>query len=121
MENQKKIMENNKLLAEFFGGKYKKQTNIPLNDNEIWLPCFGICNFTTIEIGNGKILKFHKDWNWLIEVVKKIFNTCEVTPDKLDYEWNILFKKIHNCFYCPDIEPVYNACAEFVKWYNEQK
>jgi hypothetical protein len=111
-------IENNKLLAVFLGGKYKNQTNIPLNDNEIWLPKFGVCNLGN----NGKVLKFHNNWNWLMEVVEKI--------EGLNKDISILIIKnsviVNNrnnykkeTFGNTKIEAVYNACVEFVKWYNE--
>jgi hypothetical protein len=126
--------ENNKLLAEFFGGKYKNQTNIPLNDNEIWLPKFGVCHLGN----NGKVLKFHNDWNWLMEVVEKIESlefypknsTCigfdsfgvEINKKRCDitrygdFTLNLLQGNGST-----RIESVYNACVEFIKWYNENK
>ena len=71
-------------------------------------------------------LKFHSDWNWLMEVVEKIeslgncqidisLNWCRVgykgiTIDSRDYLKS-----------SSKIEAVYNACVEFIKFYNEQK
>jgi hypothetical protein len=122
-------LENNKLIAEFFGGKYKNQTNIPLNDNEIWLPKFGVCDLGN----NGKVLKFHNDWNWLMEVVEKIENSNYVDEFVIKkcsvFGFNVLITPISydtfNFFYCTlkdetKIQTVYNACLLFIEWYNEQ-
>lgn len=106
------ITENNILIAEFMN--YEKQT---------WSYNDAVAYYTPFKENSlfSDKLKFHTDWNWLMQVVEKIFNTCEITPDELDYEWGILFKQIHNSFYYPKIEAVYNACIEFIKWYNENK
>jgi hypothetical protein len=114
-------LENNKLLADFFGGKYKNQTNIPLNDNEIWLPKFGVCHLGN----NGKVLKFHSDWNWLMEVVEKIDGLCRNTGFEI-YSRYVHIRVNNNLTISSNVcnskrEAVYKACVEFVKWYNEQK
>lgn len=50
------IIENNKLIAAFMGGKLKGQSLINLSPQDIWLPIHGICRHDTIEIGKGKRL-----------------------------------------------------------------
>jgi hypothetical protein len=119
--------ENNKLLAEFMGGLFNKYSNK-----------YGIGNAEYITIGklNNVVkainhydvveLKYHSDWNWLMEVVEKIedlgidvhINTCvcrivDVGEDR--------FEDIE-CFVNDDKkQAVYNACVEFVKWYNNSQ
>ena len=73
-------------------------------------------------------LQFHKDWNWLMEVVEKIesikietykvrvdiyFNCCQINPTHWEQLISIYGNKETK------IEAVYNACIEFIKWYNE--
>lgn len=110
-------IENNKIIAEFMGATFK--------ENEF--------RFPTIVFKTGKNyfenheLKFHSDWNWLMEVVEKIES---ILPDD-----SIVTIEYKDC-YIPvleDEEPftiegngetkiqaVYNACLEFIKWYNLQ-
>jgi hypothetical protein len=119
-------IENNKLLAVFLGGKYKNQTNIPLNDNEIWLPKFGVCNLGN----NGKVLKFNSDWNWLMEVVEKIETmggavcigngNCVMIIFYLTDVMGESYSETRELTGETKIEATYNACVEFIKWYNEQ-
>ena len=112
----KNIVENNKLIAEFMGLSYCKK-----HLYEGWYKNHEhnhrLCDF------NG--LKYHSDWNWLMEVVEKI--------ERLGYVFEI---KITGCRINQiengsiivlrweedktKIEAVYNACLEFIKWYNEQ-
>ena len=112
----KNIVENNKLIAEFMGLSYCKKYLY-----EGWYKNHEhnhrLCDF------NG--LKYHSDWNWLMEVVEKI--------ERLGYVFEI---KITGCRINQiengsiivlrweedktKIEAVYNACLEFIKWYNEQ-
>ena len=67
-------------------------------------------------------LKFDTDWNWLMEVVEKI----ESLDHKNNEEHFQLVTFIHHWFRrkhkeLTKIEAVYNACVEFIEWYNEQK
>lgn len=97
--------ENNKLIAEFMG----------------FLP----------RIKNPK---YHNDWNILMQVVEKI----ESLGYELQKENNSVFfkgnyteissfygmKKYYKTEFNKDcnstfIEAVYNACIEFIKWYNQ--
>ena len=105
--------ENNKIIAKFMGATLTK-------DLQIMYPVYeGDSSYV-------KDLKYHLDWNWLMEVVEKIEN--------LGYKVDI--SKWENSQYCgiylngkkisgnetnTKIEAVYNACLEFIKWYNENK
>ena len=102
-------IEKNKLIAEFMG--YPKH-KIDFVGKRL--------NFE-----NSKHNTYHKDWNWLIEVVEKI--------ESLGYRIDI--SKWENSQYCgiylngkkisgnetnTKIEAVYNAVVEFIKWYNNK-
>ena len=102
MENQKQITENNKLIAEFL--------------NEL----------TTDPNGNIKedlnFLDFHYNWNSLQRLISKIEenhfviivrNYCTIELKNLTI---LLTNEAPT-----KKEAVYNACVEFIKWYNEQK
>jgi len=83
---------DNKLIAEFLG---YSQPHPDYPDTTYWYKK----DFPPLTI-----LSFNTDWNWLIQVVKKIESL-----NKLD---SVLINT--------DIKEVYNACVEFIKWYNEQ-
>ena len=115
----KNIIENNKLIAEFLvnneGNLVKIRDGVysTIDENEV--------PDDDLTIND---LKYHEDWNWLMEVVEKIeslgndilitSNYIQITYDKgekfitIELEGNI------------KIFAVYNACIEFIKWYNEQ-
>lgn len=82
-------------------------------------------------------LKFNSDWNWLMEVIEKIEsleylnknstsegfdsfgieinkNRCDITQYG-DFTHHLLQGNGKT-----RIESTYNACLEFIKWYNEQ-
>ena len=119
-----KTIENNKIIAEFLSVKIH--------------PCETIENFKFLPIEerglyNGYFideLKYHEDWNWLMEVVEKI-ESIEYGI----YQVDILqegCKILERCSLLIDnrvgklesdttkIESVYLACVEFIKWYNNQ-
>ena len=111
-----KTIENNKLIAEFLSLKMhpcetiEKLKFLPIEER-------GLYNGYFIDE-----LKFHSDWNWLMEVVEKI--------ESLGYRIEIV-KHICRIYLSnketiiisentPKIESVYLACVEFIKWYNNQ-
>lgn len=119
-----KTLENNKLIAEFLSIKLhpcetiEKLKFLPIEER-------GLYNGYFIED-----LKYHEDWNWLMEVVEKI-ESIEYGI----YQVDILqegCKILKRCRLFIDkrvgklesdttkIESVYLACVEFIKWYNNQ-
>ena len=107
--------ENNKIIAEFLG-----ESKQPYEFSQ-----FGYMTLS----GDWKDtffveqLKFHSNWNWLIEVVEKIEShgfTFEIKKN-----WARITKKGENIVLRWEedrtkIEATYNACVAFIKWYNEQ-
>ena len=110
------IIENNRLIAEFMGFQ---STSLGWFDNEEHL--------INVEKDNTfDDLKFHKDWNWLMEVVEKIENYNEYTNVFFAPEGCAIDCHIENGFSFSNdcdtkIEAVYSVCVEFIKWYNKQK
>ena len=111
------IIENNKLIAEFLGFQ---STSLGWFDNEEHL--------INVEKDNTfDDLKFHSDWNWLMKVVEKIENLgYGVTIGMADYciiqnDWKEDLKEIHSLTKNGKLLCTYNACIEFIKWYNKQK
>ena len=138
------ITENNKLIAEFLEWKNSNWT-VPTKGFEIRrkydleipnglklykeeeIQIEGEWGYADVEQERCfyEDLLFHSDWNWLMEVVEKI--------ERLGYVFEI---KITGCRINQiengsiivlrweedktKIEAVYNACLEFIKWYNEQ-
>ena len=127
----KNIIENNKLIAEFMGvfDKILSTGNI-----HSWsdAPFYYTTEDTREKVikNISKYSKYSKDWNWLMKVVEKIesIEDCVYQVDILQEGCKILKR----CCLLIDkrvgklesdttkIESVYNACVEFIKWYNEQ-
>ena len=96
-------MEDNKLIADFMGKEWHKEF---FKDVFIISPS----NIT---------YKFDTDWNWLMEVVRKIRVLVmeDVTDDLYNSEyWDNITHKLVEL----EIEAVYNACVEFIKWYKNE-
>ena len=107
--------ETNKLIAEFMGLE------------EIYTPLLNIYEISETETCLETDLAYHTDWDWLMEVVEKIesegFSIEMNRQEEGDYQ--CLITKGNDIkfqtFSSMKIEAVYNACVEFIKWYNEQK
>lgn len=110
--------ENNKLIAEFMGGKYDSAF-FNLTKNSMWLPIHGIVFF--------EHLKYDSSWDWLMPVIQKIdsygynvkisrisVNITKILTDEVivGLVCGNIDKKINLC---------YNAVVQFIKWYNNQK
>ena len=121
-----KTIENNKLIAEFLSVKIH--------------PCETIEKFKFLPIEerglyNGYFideLKYHEDWNWLMEVVEKIesleifdrMGRFNINTKNFDENYtSFITDKDEDFIQCEGetkIEAVYSAVVEFIKWYNNQ-
>ncbi len=80
--DEKQILENNKLIAEFMEPHYKRE--------------YGIVNFTerpSISIQSSSFhvdeLEYHKSWDWLMPVVEKIESTQLPSPSMIPVQIGI--------------------------------
>lgn len=89
------------------GGKTSDMSRIVSGFQNIWIPIHGICRWDTIELGKGKILCYHKSWDWLIPVIDKIYSN-----DKY-----LAYSKSVN-INTKDIIDTYNQAVDFINWYN---
>lgn len=101
-------MKDEQLVAEFMGFELQN------NPNEKWFNQW----FTKETLNKPynsriEILHFNTDWNWLMEVVEKI---KQVGKEELKFsiEFELAILTINK-------ETIYNACLDFIKWYNESK
>ena len=117
MEN---IIENNKIIAEFLDWEFDDLSEtfetpfLKLVDPHAFGDEQFSCKLHDFE------LKFHLDRNWLMLVVEEIKDLEDNSKDKTTEEFKE-FKKILALPIYTKIEAVYNACVEFIKWYNKQK
>ena len=109
------IIENNKLIAEFMGNRnFKKDGSYETFIGE------------HIDTDNGWVTeflshtKYHKSWDWLIPVVKKI-EKLMTNWNKPNYEngYSVWMNKFRYAFW--DINCLYEYIVDFIKWYNKQK
>ena len=106
--------ENNKLIAEFMGGKEKKQSPL-FGKSFIEIDTTNMdCYVSLPKYTNPKALKYNKSWDWLMPVVVKCFDEHEVYSDDLNF-------KLNDALLETNIESLYKAVVEFIKWYNENK
>lgn len=71
-----------------------------------------------------RVENYHKDWNYLMQVVEKIrkfHNGTEPLSDKQIEQLLQLIKKLNESLTLRNgvsIKAVYNACVTFIEWYN---
>lgn len=128
--------ENNKMLAEFMDfkstkncircGKTKKYYDFfahpkfsCIKEEEIQIESENGWGLVEQDILFAEDLKFHNDWNWLMQVVEKIYSLDIYYNKYIDYN-NSMFSS-GKIKLSTKIESVYNACVDFVIWYNENK
>ena len=124
----KNIIENNKLIAEFMGvfDKILSTGNI-----HSWsdAPFYYTTEDTREKVikNISKYSKYSKDWNWLMQVVEKIENLSKEGETYMfsitKFSARVTYKGSRIVDLPIDntkIEAVYNACVEFIKWYNEK-
>ena len=114
----KNIVENNKLIAEFMGvfDKILSTGNI-----HSWsdAPFYYTTEDTKEKVIKNicKYSKYDSDWNWLMKVVEKcLVGEAEYNEDEAKKAIREIYESLCNI----NISSVYNACVEFIKWYNEQ-
>lgn len=99
--------EKNKLIAEFIS------IESPFNKGHYICPN-GIAT-------KPEDMKFHSSWDWLMPVVEKIesLGNYGFTIYRNSTNINGLPIELANTRGNTKIEAVYNACVEFILWYNE--
>ena len=105
---------NNKIIAEFMGNRNYLYSN---NKNAMYF-------ILTNTAGEELIVNYDNDWGLLMEVVEKIESIGFTFETKKN--WARITRKGENIILRWEedktkIEAVYNACIEFIKWYNENK
>ena len=94
-------VQTNLQIALFMGANKRNQT-------DMFVPIHGICNYITIELGNGKILEYHKSWDWLMPVVHKCLTICKA---KMLNEWENQFTQ---SFKSLSLDEMYNTTISFI-------
>lgn len=92
--------ENNKLLAEFMGRV------IPEEQLEFYDE-------------NPTTHYYHSDWNWLMEVVDKVYSSDIYYDKYIDYNGSMFSSG--QIELSANIDHVYKQIVEFIKWYNQNQ
>ena len=105
-------MKENKLIAEFMGYVNTTPTDKDFNIYE---------HPETKKLIETMSMQFHTSWDWLMPVVEKINVMVSTTSD--DYDVQLQYDKTLGELptMCSNIDWVYKAVVEFIKWYNKQK
>lgn len=117
MENEKEIIKNNQLIAEFVGfkqirGQYYEGFT---NSEKYTFPAYQDINEIIADKRNqfaNHELSFHKSWDWLMPVVDKIGEYRLAYPSQVE--------KLNECSIFIDKLALYNLVVDFIKWYNKE-
>jgi hypothetical protein len=104
MENR--IIEGNKLIAEFMGAKMLVSNYYGIN----------IIEFPDNRTYDLLGLKYHSSWDWLMPVVIECFNRYDAIESNNTNHQFILNDALIEC----NIESLYKAVVNFIEWYNSQ-
>jgi hypothetical protein len=108
--------ENNKMIAEFMVRDKKidfyttEETKEGFREEITWYALDGWVRDAE--------LQYHKEWNWLMPVVKKcwkIINELDMSFDK------VIFKYRFDYILYADLKESYEAIVEFINEYNKNK
>ena len=130
MEN-KKIIEGNKLIAEFM--EVKNVREYELNSKHKCLIISDDDGFIDYVEGIN-FLSYNDNWNRIMHVVEKIkklefeFNTFSDYTKTEKYRNEVRISELSVDKYCrilirntDMLDAIFNAVVEFIKWYNENK
>lgn len=121
-------VENNKIIAEFMGLELEEtiSTKFVYARNEFNNP--NKENDYQTNFYEEQELKYHYDWNWLMQVVEKIEGLRNTDGDVVAYvrfENQYCEIQLFDSIFCNEgktkIDAVYNTALEFINWYNQQK
>lgn len=107
---QEWIIQYNRLCAEFLEWEYFQPYWYPKEDSH------GIYKTPW----NIEIMKFHSDWNWIIEVVEAIQNTTNPKTQE-DTTHLTLRLNIRDALGRVDRNKTIQSINQFIDWYNKQK
>jgi hypothetical protein len=106
--------DDNKLIAEFMGlvEPYELPQHGTIRPNGDFKT-----GFTSAQ------LKYHTSWEWLMPVVGKCDSLSFYKQGESDIVWGKIFNDndVVRAFQANEIDIVYRAVVEFIKWYNEQE
>lgn len=115
------IIEGNKLIAKFMGGKFRKS-----KDKNTLNKYFDLKDKGYFYYENE--ICYHASWDWIMPVVEKIesfgfyTNILSADNDNKKHAMHITLvneEEQYSLWYESKILAVYKAVVEFIKWYNQ--
>jgi hypothetical protein len=108
------ILEGNRMIAEFMGGRIQKNGNIARveSDGLEWS-------------SHPSTLRYHSDWNKIMPVIKKINNwnikdNPEVIVDNSVKAYLDVRRPLYKALHSIDILTTYESVVAILKWHDKQ-
>ena len=131
--NKEEIVKHNRAIAEFMGGEFSMREVVVTKGQNVISECDGVDTYDDVyeqrevvtltdpEIWVNfrvDVLPYHKEWNWLIPVLNKIYESAEYCTYK-DLHARQFWDggiEINTKF----IEETWMQVAQYLDWYNEK-
>lgn len=119
------IIQNNKLIAEFMGAKYRKHPMKHLGNENEYLFEQPPCKYFSMTQFSEDRLYYHIYWDWLMPVVEKIESLGYlffISDLKIEIANKKEYPNKSKNYFVPGtkLNAVFTACVEFIKWYNQK-
>jgi len=125
-----KILHGNKVIAEFMGEWNVKESNgrfVCTNCGHEYSAMLGDDEVPMIHTGCLPdivyLAKYHSSWDWLMPVVDKCTQIGFRNQDfdtEIYQKWEQIFDD-QGMFLGNHCDEVWDACVEFIEWYNQNK
>lgn len=132
MTINEKISEGNKLITEYMGYQYEIGAGTqPSGWYKLIRSDITDMEYREYLCRNDSAIKYHKSWDWLMQVVEKIEETTPYKINILECDCEI-YSMVSDGFIThknsvidksrdTKIEAVYEAIVDFIEWYNRKK
>lgn len=105
------IIEGNALISEFITGKPVDRKGF----QQVWLKPYDKGLARWIDFSD---LQYHKDWNWLMEVVEKICKV-DILSENISNEYKARVIDFSKLSIASPINNIWQAVVKFIYWKNK--
>lgn len=121
------IIESNELIARFMGLETQLNTDTGYTFH-LLITKGDYDTLFQIDVGHGDEMLYNSSWDWIIPVCEHIRSLGSVIVDIelgsrviISFDDGVAFYTKKHCYATKNIEAVYTAVIDFIKFYNNNK